>query len=162
LSKDLTEEFKRMLIQSTLSIGYPVDFDVIVLGSNVWPFRRSDDPFLIPREILPTYERFNRFYQNKHSGRKLTWLWRYSRYEMRTNYLDQRYTFFTSSHQMTILLQYNESETLSSEELRLATGIGKDVLKGTLAVLVKIGVLINEEPDQYDLNPRYRSKRVSG
>lgn len=62
MSKDLTEEFKGML-KSTVSVDYPVDFDVVVLGHNVWPLRTPDDPFLIPREILPTYLRCNRFYQ---------------------------------------------------------------------------------------------------
>ena len=34
-----------------------------------------------------------------------------------------------------------------------ATAISKDILKQVLAVLVKAKILINEETDQYDLNP---------
>jgi len=43
--------------------------------------------------------------------------------------------------------------TLSLEELLEATQIGKEILLQVLAVLVKAKVLINEEPEQYDLNP---------
>jgi cullin 1 len=162
LSKELTDKFKRMLTKSTIPMDYRVDFDVIILGNNVWPLEKPDDPFLIPREILPIYEHFSHFYEKAHSGRKLTWLWHYSRNEIRTSYLNQRYTFFTSSHQMAILLQYSKNDTSWLDELCMATEITKKVLEGTLAVLMKIGVLVNEEPDQYDLNLRYRSKKVSG
>ena len=54
---------------------------------------------------------------------------------------------------MAVLLQYNKNDTLSLDELDAATGIGKEMLKQVLATLVKPKVLINEETDQYDLNP---------
>ena len=59
----------------------------------------------------------------------------------------------TSSWQMAVLLQYNNNYTLSFDELITATAISKDILKQVLAVLVKAKILINEETDQYDLNP---------
>ena len=54
---------------------------------------------------------------------------------------------------MAVLLQYNNNDTLSLDELVSATAISKDILKQVLAVLVKAKILINEETDQYDLNP---------
>ena len=54
---------------------------------------------------------------------------------------------------MAVLLQYNNNDTLSLDELINATAISKDILKQVLAVLVKAKILINEETDQYDLNP---------
>jgi cullin 1 len=59
----------------------------------------------------------------------------------------------TSSYQMSVLLQYNKHDTLSLEELITATAISKDILSQVLTLLVKAKVLINEETDQYDLNP---------
>ncbi len=59
----------------------------------------------------------------------------------------------TSSWQMAVLLQYNNNDTLSLEELMTATAISKDILKQVLAVLVKAKILINDETEQYDLNP---------
>ena len=54
---------------------------------------------------------------------------------------------------MAVLVQYNDNDTLSLDELAAATSISKDLLKQVLASLTKAKVLINEEQDQYDLNP---------
>ena len=54
---------------------------------------------------------------------------------------------------MAVLLQYNNNDTLSLTELVAATAITKDMLAQVLALLVKAKILINEETDQYDLNP---------
>ena len=157
LSKDLTDSFKEKM-----AISHPEDsdltFSIQVLGTNVWPLKSLDMNFVIPKEILPTYNRFQQYYQAKHSGRKLTWLWNYSKNELRTNYLNQKYILMTSSWQMAVLLQYNNNDTLSFEELFNATAISKDILKQVLAVLVKAKVLFNESDEgdknpQYDLNP---------
>lgn len=62
---------------------------------------------------------------------------------------------------MAVLVQYNDAMTLSLEEIMEATQISKDILLQVLAVLVKAKILVNEEPEQYDLNPNYKSKKVS-
>jgi cullin 1 len=59
----------------------------------------------------------------------------------------------TSSYQMAVLVQYNTHDTLSFDELTAATGVSKDMLTQVLAILVKAKILINEEAEQYDLNP---------
>ena len=148
------------MAQTHDSADLDVTFSIMVLGTNFWPLNAPPHEFTIPREILPTYERFQRYYQAKHSGRKLTWLWNYSKNELRTNYLNQKYILMTSSYQMAVLVQYNDNDTLSLDELVGATGITKDLLSQVLAVLVKAKVLINEEQDQYDLNPGFKSKKV--
>ena len=160
LSKNLTDQFNERIKQSGDNTGSDITFGIRVLGTNFWPLNAPSHKFVIPREILPTYERFTRYYQNKHSGRKLTWLWNYSNNELRTNYLNQKYILMTSSHQMSVLIQYNTNYTLSLEELITATGITKDLLSQVLTVLVKAEVLINDKSDQYDLNLNFKSKKV--
>jgi cullin 1 len=54
---------------------------------------------------------------------------------------------------MAVLLQYNNNDTLSLSELVTATSIPKELMIQVLALLVKAKILINEETDQYDLNP---------
>ncbi|KAG0704302.1 Cullin-domain-containing protein [Suillus ampliporus] len=150
LSKDLTDQFKeRMQNHEDMDIN----FSIMVLA-------HLNNDFIIPPEILSTYDRFSKYYQTKHSGRKLTWLWNYSKNELRTNYLNQKYILMTSSYQMAVLLQYNKHDTLSLEELITATAISKDILSQVLTLLTKAKVLINEETDQYDLNPNFRSKKI--
>ncbi|TFK73584.1 Cullin-domain-containing protein [Pluteus cervinus] len=158
LSKDLTDAFKDRMQQNHDDMD--ISFNVMVLGTNFWPLNPPTHDFVIPTEILPTYERFQKYYQTKHSGRKLTWLWNYSKNELRTNYLNQKYILMTSSYQMAILVQYNKNDTLSLDELIAATSVPKDHLIQVLALLVKAKVLVNEETDQYDLNPSFKSKKI--
>jgi cullin 1 len=152
LSKDLTDQFKERM-QASHPDDLDVSFSIMVLGTNFWPLNPPNHEFIIPTELQQTYDRFQRYYQSKHSGRKLTWLWNYSKNELRTNYLNQKYILMTSSYQTAILLQYNSQDTLSLSELVTATSIPKEVLTQILALLVKAKVLINEEEEQYDLNP---------
>ena len=151
LSKDLTDQFKERMQQNHDDMD--INFSIMVLGTNFWPLNPPGHDFIIPADILPVYDRFTKYYQQKHSGRKLTWLWNYSKNELRTNYLNQKYIFMTSSYQMAVLTQYNDNDTLSLDELAAATSISKDLLKQVLASLVKAKVLVNDEQDQYDLNP---------
>ncbi|CAL1712767.1 unnamed protein product [Somion occarium] len=158
LSKDLTDQFKERMSQNHDDMD--INFSIMVLGTNFWPLTPPSFDFIIPVDILPVYDRFTKYYQQKHSGRKLTWLWNYSKNELRTNYLNQKYILMTSSWQMAILVQYNNNDTLSLDELVAATGVTKDTLKQVLAILVKAKILINEETDQYDLNPNFKSKKI--
>ncbi|KAL0573787.1 ubiquitin ligase (cullin) of SCF [Marasmius crinis-equi] len=122
-----------------------INFSIMVLGTNFWPLNPPPHEFIIPAEIQTTYNRFQQYYQTKHSGRKLTWLWNYSKNELRTNYLNQNTT---------------ENGMMSFEELFTATSIEKDHLQQVLNILVKAKILVNEEKDQYDLNPNFKSKKI--
>ncbi|KAF8917037.1 Cullin-domain-containing protein [Mucidula mucida] len=158
LSKDLTDQFKERMDQN--HDDNDINFSVMVLGTNVWPISAPDHEFIIPKEINVTYGRFTKYYQTKHSGRKLTWLWNYSKNELRTNYLNQKYILMTSSYQMAVLVQYNTHDTMSLDELVAATSIRKDLMMQVLALLVKAKILVNEEQEQYDLNPGFKSKKI--
>ncbi|KAF7353317.1 Ubiquitin-protein ligase [Mycena sanguinolenta] len=158
LSKDLTDSFKERMAQNHDDMD--IAFSIMVLGTNFWPLAPPTHDFLLPPELLPTFERFTRYYQTKHSGRKLTWLHNYSKNELRTNYTNQKYILMTSAYQAAVLLQYNRNDTLSLQELQEATKISTEILGQVLALLVKAKVLINEEKDQYDLNPGFKSKKI--
>ncbi|KAH9161142.1 Cullin-domain-containing protein [Lactarius sanguifluus] len=158
LSKDLTDSFKERMEQNHNDVD--INFSVMVLGTNFWPLNPPKDGFIVPTDIQVTYDRFQKYYQTKHSGRKLTWLWNYSKNELRTNYLNQKYILMTSAYQMAVLLQYNNNDTLSLDELATATNVGKDLLTQVLQPLVKSRILISEETDQYDLNPNFKSKKI--
>ena len=162
LSKDLTDAFKARMEQNHDDVD--VSFSIMVLGTNFWPLTPPAHEFIIPSEILTTYDRFQKYYQTKHSGRKLTWLWNYSKNELRTNYTNQKYILMTSAYQMGVLVMYNKSETWGFGEIREATGLGGEVLSQVLGLLVRAKVLIcddeGQEGGQYDLNPGFRSKKI--
>ncbi|KAK0487992.1 Cullin-domain-containing protein [Armillaria luteobubalina] len=157
LSNDLTDEFD---LERRPDSDTDLTFSVAVLGTNSWLLDPPSHKYTIPRDIYHTYHRFQQYYEVKHSGRKLTWLWNYSRNELRTNYLDQKYILMTSSFQMAILVLYNSDDTLSLTEFVTATSIPREIITQILAILVKARILVNEESEQYDLNPNFRSKKI--
>ena len=132
--------------------GPNVDLSVMVLGTNLWPLSAPTHDFIIPTDILAVHERFTAYYQQKHAGRKLRWLWNYSKNEVHTRYLDQQYIFLTSTYQMAVLVQYNASDALSFGELQAATSVSDDILRQVLASLVKAKVLLEGDSNQYNLN----------
>lgn len=85
------------------------------------------------------------------SGRKLTWLWNYSKAEIRTTYLAQKYILQVSTYQLAILLLFNESDTCTFKEIQEGTRISEALLKNYLVPMVKLKVLL-QDGDNYDLN----------
>ncbi|ORY05863.1 Cullin-domain-containing protein [Basidiobolus meristosporus CBS 931.73] len=168
VSKDLNDAFREKMEQ-THEPNDLTDFYILVLGTASWPLQAPTTSFNIPDEIVKTYERFQRFYQSKHSGRKLNWLFQLSKAELKTHYLKAKtaYTFQVSAYQMGILLHYNNGLSYSYEELQTSTGINPDVLNGQLAILVKAKVLtlsqgenVGEAGSRYDLNMNFKSKKI--
>ena len=154
LSKKLTDSFKEHVEQNHNNVE--ITFSIAVLSRNVWPIDPPKDDFTVPTDIELTYDRFQRYYQTMHSGRKLTWLWNYSDIELRANYPGQKYIFVTSPYQMAVLLRYNNNDRLSLDKLATEINLRKDsdLLTQALQPLVKSRILINDEADQYDFNPR--------
>ncbi|KAJ7804257.1 Cullin family-domain-containing protein [Mycena olivaceomarginata] len=63
LSKDLTDSFKERMAQNHVDMN--IAFSIMVLGTNFWPLAPPTHDFLLPPELLPTFERFTRYYQTK-------------------------------------------------------------------------------------------------
>ncbi|KAK9448784.1 Cullin [Limtongia smithiae] len=170
VSADLQAQFKEMMSKSANPSELLVDFSILVLGTSSWPLSMVNTTFTLPEQLVKTYERFQMFYQTKHSGRKLTWLWQLSKGELKVNYAKGAsrvgYTFQVSTFQMAILLPYNNADTYSYEQLQQITALTKEYLVGSLAPLVKAKVLILEGSDvgeagtKYTLNQDFKSKKI--
>jgi len=150
LSRVITDEFRERVTQDHGDVD--VDFSIMALGANFWPLGAPGGGFNIPAEITPLYDRFSEYYRRRHPGKNLVWLWDHSQNELRTNYLDREYTLITSSYQMAILLQYNDRDTSTLDELVIATAIDKYVVMWVLAGLVKDKILIKKAKNRYELN----------
>lgn len=147
-----------------------VDSSYHVLGTGFWPLIPPATQFMPPQEIVKTYQRFQTFYFDKHSGRKLTWLWNLCKGEMRANYIKSAkipYTFMVSTYQMAILLLFNDADVVTYEDAYKATALSADWLDPSLGVFVKAKVLNvspeNAKPEpgtSYTLNYGFKSKRV--
>lgn len=141
-----------------------------ILGTGFWPLNAPGTPFLAPPEIVKTSERFSKFYFDKHSGRKLTWLWQLCKGEIKANYIKNAkvpYTFQVSTYQMGILLLFNEADTLSYPEIEKATTLTSEILDPNLSILLKAKVLIAspegakpEASTSFTLNYNFKNKKV--
>lgn len=157
---DLNEDERKKAIESHFQI----------LGTGMWPLNPPNTAFSAPEEIAKTAEQFQKFYFGKHSGRKLTWLWQLCKGEVKANYVKNAkipYTFLVSTFQMGILLLFNETDTLTYEEIQKATILSPDILDPNLSILLKAKVLLpspdgaKPEPGTtFSLNYNFKNKKV--
>lgn len=167
LSQEMQQEFKSQLTKDSKE---GIDFQVLVLATNFWPLPKPQTSFNLPRQLYPVFERFKGFYSGKHSGRKLQWLWNFSKGEMKAKFATNKvvYTFQVSAYQMALLLPYNDADEYTIEQLEEISNLSKDVLNGSLGILVKARVLVQKPADaalgspgtSYALNFDLKLKKV--
>ncbi|GHJ86386.1 hypothetical protein NliqN6_2788 [Naganishia liquefaciens] len=157
LSKETTAEFKERMRQG--GDAQDIDFSIIVGSTVNWPLNPQQTEFSIPKQLAPIYERFKGFYTTNHSGRKLTWLWQLSNNEIKMTFTKPNYILMASSYQTAVLLQFNDTHSLSYAELSEATNLADAQLKPVLNLLVKAKLLL-VDGDQYDLNTNFKSKKI--
>ena len=147
-----------------------VDSSYHILGTGFWPLQSPNTNFIPPNDIYRTYDRFEKFYQDKHSGRKLTWLWQLCKGEVKANYIKNSkvpYTFMVSTYQIAILLLFNDSDTVLYEDIQRATALSAETLDPSLGIFVKSKVLLtspeNGKPQpgtSYSLNYNFKNKKI--
>lgn len=171
-SKDLNSGYKEFELKlENDSDDKHVDASYSVLGSGFWPLTAPNTKFTPPTEIIKAYERFQRFYAQKHNGRKLTWLWQLCKGEVKTNYLrnkkSQQYVLQVSTYQMAILLLFNESDSYTYDDIAKATQLNAEALDPALTIMLKAKVLLSSpESDKaspgmtFRLNYDFISKKL--
>lgn len=167
-SKDLNKAYEEHLSKS-FSADESIGTSFQILGAGFWPLQAPSTTFAPPSLLVKQYERFTHFYAEKHGGRKLTWLWNLCKGEIRANYIKNAkvpYTFQVSTYQMAILLLFNESDSISYDDIASTTSLAKETLDPSLAIMLKAKVLIanpegKTEPGVvYSLNYNFKAKKL--
>jgi cullin 1 len=173
ISKDLNANYKDWL-QANLDaedLKTSIDATYHVLGTGFWPLNPPSTRFTPPQEIVQTYERFGRFYNNKHQGRKLTWLWNLCKGEVKANFVKVQGSkispsFNVSTYQMAIMLLFNDNEEVSYDDMVQSTALDKDILDPHITVFLKHKLLLavpegaKPEPGTvYKINYGYKTKK---
>lgn len=171
-SKDLNNAYEEWREQTIDKEDRKNDIDATyqILGTGFWPLQPSGTAFAPPAVIIKTYDRFSTFYNNKHGGRKLTWLWHLCKGEIRANFIKMNkvpYTFQVSTYQMAILLMFNEQETQTYDNISAVTSLAKETLDPSIGIMLKARLLI-AKPDgagfasgtSYTLNHGFKNKKV--
>jgi cullin 1 len=171
-SKDLNNAYEEWRSQAIDKEDRKEDVDATyqILGTGSWPLQPPTSPFAPPDVIIKTYERFQAFYSNKHGGRKLSWLWHLCKGEIRANYAKMNkvpYTFSVSTYQMAILLMFNESNTVTYDDMAEITSLAKETLDPSIAIMIKAKVLTAspegaspQSGTSYSLNYGFKNKKL--
>lgn len=173
ISKDLNSSYREWYDKVLQDGGEKraVDSSYQILGTGFWPLNAPNTPFTPPTEVNRAVESFKRFYDQKHTGRKLTWLWQLCKGEIRANYIKQGkvpYTFQVSTYQMAVLLLFNEQETLDYKDIAEYTKLSDDILDSqVMGILVKARVVTTTPEDAkavpgtvYKLNHGFKNKKI--
>jgi cullin 1 len=163
-SKELMVKFKKTEISKKVGVK---DLEVKVLTHGSWPFQVSE-PFTFPIDLQRGCQLFEQFYLSEHQGRKLTWLPLLSRGEIVTNFTKDpksgrpmSYTLIASAYQMSILLQFNDRDSMSVEDMATTLGSSAKDLKGSLGIMEKAKLLVpSEEGTNYTLNEGFKNKKI--
>jgi cullin 1 len=170
ISKDTNDQFKAWCKENLDDEDDEgIDPYYQILGTGFWPLTPPNTPFAPPAAIVKTYERFQNFYISKHGGRKLTWLWNLCKGEVKTNHVKMGkvpYTFQVSTYQMAIMLLFNDSDTVSYNDMAEITLLQKETLDPSLGVMLKAKVLLAEPEGSngpgtvYKLNYGFKNKKL--
>lgn len=174
ISEDLTANYKDHIVRSADSDQKRVDLEINVLTSTMWPMEimaNTKDgvvqlPCVFPHEIDNLKQSFEKFYLDKHSGRKLSWQAGMGTADIRASFQRsngkvQRYELNVSTYALIILLLFNDvsdGDTLTFEEITARTRIpDNDLIRNlqSLAVAPKTRVL-KKEPMSKDVKPADR------
>jgi len=140
VSKDLQEQFQSSVTSRNKDMA--VDFSALVLAKGIWPVKEGTTEFNMPGALRSCKELFEEFYSQRHSSRRLTWVFNMSKGEVKLNYTQKhKYILQCSTYQIGVLEQFNRSRILSQAKLATLLGLTEDVLNVTLKSLVRTKVL---------------------
>jgi len=132
LSKDFMLNFKQHL--TTLDSPSTIDMAVNILTMGHWPTYTPMEVHM-PAEMVKYQEIFKRFYLSKYSGRKLQWQPSLGHCVLKADFSAGKKELQVSLFQTLVLMNFNEKEEVSFDEMRQSTGIEEEELKRTLQSL---------------------------
>lgn len=157
-SEQLQQQFRE------LEEGNPLarNFAPFVLAEAFWPLPyREVKGFELPPLLKPTFDKFVEHYEQQHNTRRLKWLWNFGKGEMKLNLDNGKVVLLqVSIYQMMILLAFNDTDTLTHEQLEKDVQLPNELLDGSLDYIVKAGVLLESQPKVYTFNNDFKTKKL--
>lgn len=126
LSDQLQEEYNKLSHR-----GSPagVTHEVRILQTNAWP-ETADNTSIVPCEDLAScIQSFENFYNSRHSGRKLRWIYNMGGAELSTHCFPKKHILALSTYQALVLMLFNKQNKVLFSEVCEATKIPKDECK---------------------------------
>lgn len=135
LAKDEMANYKAWLEGSAREKGGP-DLNVSILSQAAWP-SYPDVKMLVPPDVAEKIDRFDAYYKNKHTGRKLLWKHNLAQCAVMASFEKGTKELLVSSMQAVVLVLFNEAADgiLSTEQIAAATNLADGDLERTLQSL---------------------------
>lgn len=177
LSRDFMREFQESRARgsesrfgsSAATASHVEELYVHVLTTTYWP----SYPFTsypLPPVLRAAQEEFSLFYLNKYNNRrKLTWQQSLGHCVVRAFFPHGRKELVVSQHQTSVLLLFNEKDSLTYSEIATSLGMDAGELKRTLQSLAcgKVRVITKEpkgrdvdETDSFVFNREFKAKLI--
>jgi cullin 3 len=154
--------------------GKSVDVEVSVLTTGYWP-SQTVQPCILPPSVKAAMDRFQKYYLNTYTGRKLAWQTSTGSAEIRATFpppkgstKPRRHDLSVTTYQMCILVLFNNRDTLTLKQIREETQIPEDELRRHLVSLCtpkhrilrkgSKGKGISGDDDTFTYNADYTSK----
>lgn len=154
LAKDEMANYKAWLDGSGRDKG-GVDLSVSILSQAAWP-SYPDVKMLVPSDVAEKIDRFDAYYKNKHTGRKLLWKHNLAHCVVKASFDKGTKELMVSSMQAAVLVLFNQAAdgVLSTEQIGTATNLSGGELERTLQSLAcgKVRPLI-KSPKGKDVKP---------
>jgi len=176
ISRDMRDAYKAhkrsIQLQQSGVDGKLIDIEVDVLTNGYWP-SQNVPTCTLPSSVQAAIERFQKFYFEKHTGRKLSWQTHTGTAELKATFGSgpnkyRRHELQVSTYQMCILLLFNDKDSLTLGQIRTYTHIPDQELRRQLISLCtpKHRILrkgskgrgISSDDDTFTFNRDYSSK----
>ncbi|RKP26253.1 Cullin family-domain-containing protein [Syncephalis pseudoplumigaleata] len=166
LNRDLNASWQAW--SGNASDGGGIDMTALVLTTGAWPLlNQSQSQLILPSMLERSLSNYTAFYQEKFTGRKLTWFWHLSKADVRMHHAKRRYELSMTLYQLAVLLCFNRQSQCSLSEIRQQTGLVAGDLTRTAKSLVDCGILrsdtaLDTEPSNalLSINEQFESKRT--
>lgn len=122
LSKDINIAFKQHISNSENKDLINIDLTVNILTMGYWPTYPACE-ITMPAQLVEYQNIFTKFYLAKHSGRKLQWQPTLGHCVLKAQFDHSPKDLQVSLFQAIVLLFFNETDTMSFEEIKLASNI---------------------------------------
>ena len=125
------------------------ELSVKVLTTGNWPNDPQDFKDILavlPKEITFCTSVFNKFYNNKHTGRLLHWKPNLGYADVKACLGESKHELQTSTYQMMILMLYNQANALTFQQLLQLTNIADMEMKCNLIPFLQLKILLKSNP----------------
>ncbi|KDE04922.1 hypothetical protein MVLG_04678 [Microbotryum lychnidis-dioicae p1A1 Lamole] len=136
ISEDTLAEFKRYTARQVDEP--PFSLEPIICGSNVWHYNHKEPTCILPQILRDGIKYYEKFYNQKHSGRKLTFRSDLGNVDVKTKFNARSHELNVSTHGMVILSLFeglDDDEKLSYSQISSSTGIVATELRRQLQSL---------------------------